>query len=349
MRKLLFAFGALLLVLGGLITGVFLDKNWQNFKNFLPEINFSFSPPKGKFAPSEAPALLTNCHVQPFSTVGVTMCLPKVWAVRSEESPKNLLLGRLIIQSPNFDAITDQSVDGLPTISIKGGYQLSISATRITASSNVATTSELKDFWQTNRAGHAISRQEERTVDGLPAIYHFLASPKEGNQVDIHFIKSPLLYDINFFFNGATDPLGEDLFRQILDKITLTDIDPQLYISDEIVIVSPASGSGLLAGKPAEILVKRKADLEIGSQAELPTVIRRLKTGGTPAVLGTAMPVLGGVTGLTNATTFSFTWQKPEAGDLELVALVVKSNGKIYESEPVEVFVEGKLPAAPVR
>jgi hypothetical protein len=295
------------------------------------------------FFPAQTPTDQTGCQIQVFQNIGLTLCMPKSWVVRLTEGSKKLQLGKLVIQSPDFDEIADQTPEGLPSISIKNGIQLSITASRLTAASNIATFSALKSFWEINRAGHAISRQEERAVGGLPGLYHFLASPKEGNQIDIHVLKMPLLYDINFYYNGTKTPLGEDIFREILDSVTFQNIDPLTTVSDQIRVTAipelPAPPS-----KPITILVT--TNFEISSQSELPSIIRRSQSGtaGPATTIGTATPVMASDSAaLRDAREFSFTWKNPDYASV-LVALVVKNDGQIYESLPLPLSTATKAP-----
>lgn len=347
------------LLIFGLGTGVLVAENWAEMPTILKQIKVLGSTVE-KIATPAASALNQNdsgqasvpkfsCKTRDFSSIGVSGCFPDDWVKTDEEGPRGILLGGVVLQSSDFKVLVDQGSDGTPEIRIKSGYQLSIRATRITVDSSKATMADLKAFWEANRAGHAIARQEDRTVGGQPALYHFLSIPKEGGQTDTHIIKDSLLYDINFYFRDGQNGQGENFYRDILDKISFGTVDPKLQENSDQITVSPMAGptvAGSLrssseagfaveAGQPMTITIVKNPSLEISSQTELPMIIRRVKTNRATVVLGIAKPQGDGV----NQGTYALTWLAPETGVYEIVAQVIKNDGMIYESAAVGVTV----------
>jgi hypothetical protein len=321
----------------GIIIGALFVLNWQLLH---PITVLSHVLSRKTNEPTPTPSLIGACRMQELPEIGLSFCRPAAWQIKLSDGPKNIQLGRVVVQSPDYDALVDQTLDGLPTLSIRHGYQLSILATRLTASSNINSMSDLKDFWKVNRIGHSISRQEERLVGGVPALYHVLSSPKEGNQIDTHILKYPLLFDINFYYNGTDQPGGEDFYRSLLDTFSFRPVDALIATTEDLTVTTvevPASPK-TASGKDLLITVKTN-HLPIASQTELPTLVRQLP-GGTALVIGTALPE-STESILTQTDTFTFTWKMPDPGTANIVAEIIKTDGRIYESPPLSVTIGG--------
>lgn len=341
MRYKSFLAGAVLgLLIFGLGAGVLVAENLAEIPSIFKGMKVLGSSAEEDSAPAATAASthasLSGCKTEAFTAIGVSGCWPSDWQKTDEEGPRGTMLGEVVLQSPNFKVLVGQGSNGSPEIRIKSGYQLSIRVTRITADSDKATMAQLKAFWEANRTAHGIAREEEITVGGLPALYHFLSTPKEGGQTDTHIIKGQLLYDINFYFSDGQNGQGENFFRGLLGKISFEPVDPKIEINSGRLMIGVPSGQNL-AGYPMTLTITKDSGLEITSQPELPVIVGRLKTESGGTVLGTAKPQGDGV----NQTTYTLSWT-PVAGDYEITAEVISNNGMIYESVPVGVTVGGK-------
>jgi len=336
------AFFGLLVI--GVGTGILIAQGWAGFSMIAQQIKVLGSTTDSQSSapvdaeetetPATSHTLKIPCTVQTYAPIGINICLPDTWKTTFEEQSHDLILGTVVFQSPDFKIMVDQGNDGSPAIKIKSGYQLSIKASRLTLDSSKATMADLNAFWESNRTEHAISRQEERTVGGQPGLYHFLDTPKEGGQIDSHVIKDPLLYDLNFYYSDQANGEGEDLYRSILDNINFETVDPKMdYDSEQIKVIS-LTGS-MLTGQPIKIDIVRDLELEISSATQWPMVIRQAKKTGTRFVLGVAKPQ--GTDG--DQGNYSLIWTAPEAGEYEIFAQVIKNDGTIYISAPMDVIV----------
>ena len=320
--------GLCLLVLG-LALGAGVAENWSSLHRLIT-LSADNSTPPPKTPPTADP-----CRKKIFPNLGLALCLPGNWIIKDNEGPLRTQRGKIIAQSPDYSAITDTTPQGLPQISIQGGAQLSVSVNRLTLESTINTYSDLKSFWQTNNTN--LAREEEYRLDGTPALYDVLASPKEGNQIQVHFLNRSLIYDFNYYFNASSDPTGEDRLHQILNSLSFTDVDPLFYPnSAKINLAASPSANPLPPNQPLTLTVTLH-NLRLDSQGELPTLVRRT-FGGPPVVLGTAIPASASA-GIASADSFSFTWLLPDYGSHQISAQIIKNSGEIYQSAPINVVV----------
>lgn len=272
--------------------------------------------------PTVEEKLLVNCQTYTNSKAGIELCLPEDWVVKTEEGPKGTSLARIVLQSPDFKEI-------------ESGAQLNISVTRITAGSSLASFETLKEFWHLGRGGHAIEREEEIFVADKQALYHVLTDIKPATAIDTHFINDRLVYDLIYYTSPELLPRaksrgveGEKLYREILASLKLAPTDAMISLTSGLEIVNPRSEEEI--SFPYLVIILDSAGI-VSSSRERPTLVVKNQTTQEIANLS-SRPSAG-------SGEYETSWQKGTPGEYQIVAEVIKEDGQIFESSPVQISV----------
>lgn len=300
----------------------------------------SFFTPKLSPIPTLSPTptaeekLLANCQTYTNSKAGIELCLPEAWVVKTEEGPKGTSLASIVLQSPNF---TSRTFEEGPTVKleIENGAQLNISVTRITAGSSLTSFEALKEFWHLGRGGHAIEREEEIFVADKQALYHVLTDIKPATAIDTHFISDRLVYDLIYYASPELLPRaksrgveGEKLYREILETFKFLPTDAMISLTSGLEIVNPRSEEEI--SLPYLVIILDSAGI-VSSSRERPTLVVKNQTTQELANLS-SRPSAG-------SGEYETSWQKGTPGEYQIVAEVIKEDGQIFESSPVQIIV----------